>query len=305
MDFIICTPEVNRYGYRILPNGVLLDNFLKNPVALWVHDNHSYPVGKWENLRLLNGNLVASITEFAETEEGELVKKLVEGGFLNATSMGHNPIEWSEELSLLLPGQTRPTVTKSELLEISFVPVPGNPGAVRLTLSGGKEDVDAILPLLNQQSDTNMKEVIKLLGLAEGATEQDVLAVVKNMQDTIARNNDAAIETLLQLGKSKGLVTTDNEKVYRKLAAESFADIEYLFKNTPELKKETEPASVVDILKAAKLASKTTEDGDDRTSWTFDDWSKKDPRGLLAMKKSDPAKYSALAASKAQNVHLI
>jgi hypothetical protein len=44
----------------------------------------------------------------------------------------------------------------------------------------------------------------------------------------------------------------------------------------------------------------------ERDSWDFSDWSKKDPKGLLSMKGSDLEKYNKLAAdhlSKVTAVH--
>lgn len=305
MDFIICTNEVNRYGYRILPEGIQLDNFQKNPVALWMHDNWSYPVGRWENIRWQNGQLVASIT-FSEDEDAQRLKRLVEEQIISATSMGHRPIEWSEDPTLLLPGQTRPTVTKTELLEVSFVTVPGNPGAVRLCLAAGTPADEDFLPLI--KTNFEMDKILKALALAAGAGEDAVVAAITNLQtlaDTATKN---AVNSLLSYGRNKGIVNDGNETLYRQLATQSFDTVQQLFEkeqkadpaqsSTPEPDAVSLSAFLADVKKT--LGANQGSDKDDRTGWTFDQWSKQDPDGLLKMKRTAPDQYQALAEAKAK-----
>ena len=118
--------------------------------------------------------------------------------------------EVSVEPSMLVPGQTRPTITKSKLVEVSIVDIGANDDALRL-MKGGKvltlasgEDCD-VLPLLAKPAEPatkaqmaqgrrndniitintneNMNEKINLaLGLSKDATEAEALAAIVGLQ---------------------------------------------------------------------------------------------------------------------------
>ena len=318
MDFIICTPQVNRYGYRILPEGVRLDNFKKNPVALWMHEYDDVPVGRWENLRLENGNLVATIA-WSNEEDAQKLRRLAEEGVISATSMGFDPISWTEDDTLLLQGQTRPTVIDAELLEISFVTVPGNPGAVRLNLSNN-QGVDDILPILSKKSDKMDKKILEALSLPDGAGVDAVMTAINQLKTTAAEVStlrDQAIASLLAVGESKGMVTDDNRAHYKKLATADFATVQALFgaapaasakENKPEGKTTEAPKEVsltALINEVQKLNGNGGKPSDSRDDWDFDKWSKEDPDGLLKLRKEDPEKYTELAKAKAKKAGAI
>src|SRR4051812_16619520 len=55
IDFIISTATPDRYGDTIAVNGWRLENFRKNPVVLWLHNNQQPPVAKASNVRAEGG----------------------------------------------------------------------------------------------------------------------------------------------------------------------------------------------------------------------------------------------------------
>lgn len=315
MDFIICTPEVNRKGYRILPEGIRLENFKKNPVALWVHDMDgwmNFPVGRWENLRIEGVNLVGSIV-FSEEEQAQKIKRLAEEGVICATSMGHSVITYTEDPAYLMPGQTRATVTATELLEVSFVPVPANPGSVRLTLSNGG-DPDNFLPVVNQQPAKMNKELLQALGLAEGASVEAAIAAVNKLNSDAAQVETLraqAVDSLLAVGESKGIVNDKNREHYKTLGLSNLPSLKGIFDaeeglalkvegtNSSTTAPKEEGLTLTGLLSVLKQSGTGKPNGDERESWSFDQWSQKDSAGLLKMKKDDPEKYLALAAAKA------
>lgn len=319
MDFIICTPQVNRYGYRILPEGVRLDNFKKNPVALWMHEYDDVPVGRWENLRLENGNLVATIA-WSNEEDAQKLRRLAEEGVISATSMGHDPISWTEDDTFLLQGQTRPTVTETELLEISFVTVPGNPGAVRLNLSNN-QGVDDILPILSKKSDKMDKKILEALGLPDGAGVDAALSAINKIKTTAAEVEtlrNQAIASLLAVGESKGMVTDANREHYKKLASVDFGTVQALFgtalaapaqpekpADKPAATEAQKEVSLTALIAEVQKLNKNNQPGDSRDDWNFDKWSKEDPEGLLKLRKENPEKYSKLAKAKAKEAGAI
>ena len=125
---IASTASADRQGDSIIQSGWDTNNFKKNPVMLWAHDYSALPIAKATGVNVDNRGLVLDY-EFAPAEGNPMaqqVKTLVDGGFLNAVSVGFIPLE-----------RNGSQITKMELLEVSFVPVPANPQALQLMMSKG------------------------------------------------------------------------------------------------------------------------------------------------------------------------
>jgi len=179
MRFIISDESVNRYGYRILSRGMSTASFEKNPVVFYNHGTYSLPIGKGKDLQHeVDGTITLDIDFDMEDEQAVAVQKKAERGFLNACSVGIDVLETSTDATLVLTGQTRPTVTRSELLELSICGIPGNRNALRLN-GVHTEDMEHILPRINHtKEELKMKQVFEQLGLPEMATKEDILAQV-------------------------------------------------------------------------------------------------------------------------------
>ena len=143
-DFVLTTDSVDRYGGRILPNGVDFTAFNLNPVMLLEH--WGSPIGKWENLRLsADGRRIIGTAVFDESDEkGAEIARKVADGFVNACSIGVRVLAWSEDEADMIAGQTWETVTKCELLECSIVAIPANSDAVVLTRSVSNNKTEQI-----------------------------------------------------------------------------------------------------------------------------------------------------------------
>lgn len=134
--FVISTAGVDRDNDTIAAGGWQLDNYRKNPVVLWAHDYTCLPVAKAIQVGVENDQLVAT-AEFADHDFANAVLRLLDGGFLRATSVGFRPISYSiNEERRGYDFQTQ------ELLEFSVVPVPANAEALALA---GLADGDAAL----------------------------------------------------------------------------------------------------------------------------------------------------------------
>lgn len=124
---------VDRAGEVIKVSWRELNNFFKNPVII---ANHQYKVENiiWKatNVFVENEKLVVEWV-FATTELAQDVRKLYDGGFIKTVSVGFIPKERDPQHSNI--------ITKAELLEVSFVPVPCNPNALSLW----KEIVDDLI----------------------------------------------------------------------------------------------------------------------------------------------------------------
>lgn len=114
---------IDRMGDSIDQQGWELDNFKSNPVMPWAHNYSELPVAKVTGLSVTDKGLEAEF-EFAPAEgnpKAQQIKVLYDEGYLNAVSVGFIPKERSGNI-----------ITKAELLEISFVPVPANQEALKL-----------------------------------------------------------------------------------------------------------------------------------------------------------------------------
>jgi HK97 family phage prohead protease len=117
---VFSTADEDRHGDVVEQNWDL-KSYKKNPVYL---DSHNYDsiehiIGRITSLRSKEG-LQGDIEFALDNPKGLLAFKLAEGGFLNTSSVGFIPKEFSD----------KGNITKSELLEISAVSVPANPEAL-------------------------------------------------------------------------------------------------------------------------------------------------------------------------------
>jgi len=137
---ILSDSSLNRYGYRVLTSGMLLEAFKKNPVMLYMHFRdegspiwgETKAIGHWEDIQL-EGDVLSAIPVFDKVDQlSKDIAAKYEAGTYNAASVGIRIIATSANKDLLVPGQTRETVTESELMEASIVDIPANSNAVRL-----------------------------------------------------------------------------------------------------------------------------------------------------------------------------
>jgi HK97 family phage prohead protease len=149
MRFIASDETVDRYGDIIRVAGWQLDNFRKNNVLLFGHDSHSVPVGRVTNIEAdTKAKQLVADTEFrpeGDSAFADDVWRAVDGGFLNAASVGFmptatpNPIYGDAEEDGWKP-VTGFEFVGQDLLELSVVPVPANPSALAVAKSLGIAD---------------------------------------------------------------------------------------------------------------------------------------------------------------------
>lgn len=199
---ILSDPSLNRYGYRVLTEGIDISSFEKNPILLYMHfrDEGSSvwgnykAIGHWKDIRVEDGVLSAEPV-FDEVDElSKTVAAKFNAGTFNAASIGIRILATSGEKEFLVPGQTRETVTKCELLEASIVDVPANANAVRLYdrstsayLAAGM-DANAVPELkLLTTSVMNFKKKWKsvLAFLSIGEDKADATAITDEQLDSL------------------------------------------------------------------------------------------------------------------------
>ena len=303
---IISTDGLNRYKFRVLSSGGKFEKYLKNPVLLFGHDWSKAPIGRLEDIKVEGDNITA-IPVFDEDDElGLACKHKYEKGFLFAASIYFDPLTTSSDPALTLPGQIGETVTEWELLEVSMVTIPGNSeAAIGLSYSRSSRE---ITPLTQKTVLMDYSKIAQALGLdAASITDDLVVLAIQNLKNQITALGASRIDALIAVGKQAGTVTTENEETYRTLAAADFDATSALFaqKVVAPAPAPAQPAqTIVGMLSAGTPggANPPANPADDRSSWTFDDWSKKDYKGLSALRKTDPAKYQALAQAKYDSV---
>lgn len=127
--FKATTAATDRQGEIVTAAGWKTANYTANPVVL---DAHNYGtigaiLGKCLEVRATGDGLEADIV-FAKTAAGELAEALVEDGMLNAVSVGFQSLKRERGAKAGDPLRH----TEKDLMEISMVPVPANPEALRL-----------------------------------------------------------------------------------------------------------------------------------------------------------------------------
>lgn len=123
-EVVISTADFDRQGESIDQNGWDLINYKNNPVVLWGHDYWSLPIGITDDIEAIEGKLVAK-GRFAPEEANpfaQQVRRLYDLKIVRATSVGFIAREMQGSV-----------ITKAELLEFSFVPVPANPFSLSLS----------------------------------------------------------------------------------------------------------------------------------------------------------------------------
>lgn len=192
---ILSDSSLNRNGYRVLTEGIRLDAFKKNPVMLYMHlrDEGSplwgnyKAIGHWEDIQV-NGDELSAIPVFDKVDDlSKEVAAKYEAGTFSAASIGIRIIATSANKDLLVPGQTRETITESELMEVSIVDIPANANAVRLydrtssaLLAAGK-DANCV-PALSKPTEKRMKvnlswkAILAFLGIAADKAETTELS---------------------------------------------------------------------------------------------------------------------------------
>ena len=144
IEVVMTTRDVDRDGDIVETKGIELKNFLENPVVLWAHNASLPPIGKILDI-VQEDTLMRGTVKFASTPMAEEIFQLYVGGFLKTWSIGFG----TKELDYLKNEENDITgyhLQKTELYELSAVPVPANPEALVRACKGLKdEDLKGVL----------------------------------------------------------------------------------------------------------------------------------------------------------------
>lgn len=232
--FKVSDESINSKGYWVLTQGIEIPSSGTVPLFYDHEVEGKLALGKWKNfVPESDGSLTAEV-EFDEKDNFALeLQRKVDDGFITTCSISFLVKESSKDKKLLKAGQTRPTVTKGRLVEISLCAIPSNENAVKLS---AEQTEDVMLPIIElsveQKEENNMKNLKELLSekglslndlsLPETATEEQIIAAIQKLAVKETASELTAAEkfadSVIAYGKLTGVVNEKNEASFKKLA---------------------------------------------------------------------------------------
>jgi hypothetical protein len=216
-EFIGSTSSPDRAGDVVIQNWEL-DAFRANPVIMYGHDLGGLPIGKAEKVWLEKGVLKFRV-KFVPAEVypfAGIVAKLAELGYLRATSVQFNVLEfgeWSAEERKRAKAEGRTLgqlINRSELLELSIVSVPMN--AEALIQAGPKGKIAPVyaaakspgaLQVITKGLDSQKaKEWLSMSMNTKAKGLKEIIAALENPEGT-PEERGAAIEELKELADAE------------------------------------------------------------------------------------------------------
>lgn len=263
-EVVISTSRINCYGSRVLTSGIDLSQFHKNPLLLWMHrrsyDGSSMPIGRIENIRIDGDKLIGTPIFDEQDEFAKKIAQKWEKGFLRMASAGIEVLEYSSAPEHLMQGQTRPTITRCKLEEVSIVDIGGNDDALQLYHAGkllqlAKGEDCEHLPLLElstpqkEQSlkpHTMNKEILQLLGLSDTATESEALGALRLLKEKADKTETltlASITAVVDAAVADKRITADQKDHFIGLG--KMAGVESLSATLALMKPAMKPTEVI------------------------------------------------------------
>ena len=273
------TSKTNSHGFRIAMEGMDTSRFRENPVMLYRHNDDDV-IGRWHNLRVDDGRLLADAEFDQDDELAAKVAGKVERGFIKGCSMGICIKDMQETADGWI-------ATKSELMEASVCSIPSDAGAVTLyDIDRRQLSIDEVKLQfsINDKKLTKEEMEVNNENLAQDlAAKDNEIAALKAQ---LAEQKKKEIDSFLSAAVKEGKITEESKSEYALLAADNFDTVKKVIdgkKAEPEDKRVSLAAMV------GKQASKY----DGKT------WDELDRAGMLAALRAEvPEKYAELYKQK-------
>jgi phage head maturation protease len=147
----ISTKNPDRSKDEVMPEGMIAENYLKNPVVAAFHNYHEPAIAKTLELTQTGDGIVAKLqfTPAGVNKTADMLYDMYKGGFMNAWSIGFIPkrYEQKEDHGYI--------IREWELLEYSAVLVPDNPEALTMLRSKGLNTDDLMEKEIAPDSEKN------------------------------------------------------------------------------------------------------------------------------------------------------
>jgi len=170
---------------------------------------------------------------------------------------------------------------------------------------GNLSTAELMSRVMNEYTTTkknSMKEIAKMLGLSEDATEQQIIEALKAREKSMSDREKALIARYMALGEKAGIVNEKNKEKMQKLATADLSLFVDMIEDASEKEEAEEEETVTtkpvsnekkrlsDVInKAGAGKGKTDKDAHD-----WDWYQKHNPQALKDMEKSDPDKFNRL-----------
>ena len=165
-SFVASTENSDRYGDVIDQKGWQLEAYNRNPVVLLNHNSNSLPIGKGK-VEVREGELVIDVEFDPNDELAQRVENKVKNGYINAVSVGFNPVESVRRSELPKEhkafGKRGMFFQKSELLEVSIVTIPANSDATAKQFNALEKRLSDL-----EESMTELKHILEVEVLEDG-----------------------------------------------------------------------------------------------------------------------------------------
>lgn len=202
---------------------------------------------------------------------------------------------WFSAQEAQTAGLVDEVVTTSRKEELSNLSVP--------------ELMSRIMNEYQSSKKTEMKEIAKVLGLPENATEQQILDAIRAKETATDEREQSLVAGLLALGKKNGTVTEKNEERMKRLASADFELFAEMVTDTPDAGEEvreenenggltTRTSGQAESSRLSEVLNKVRKDkngkGSPKEFHNWDWYQKHDHEALLRMEREDPARFKAL-----------
>lgn len=231
--FRVSDEAINNYGFRVLTSGIDMSGFNLNPIGLYNHNglktlsDETLPICRWEQVVTENNEMFA-VPVFSKLEHAQKIATLVDEDILRAASIGIQILEVSSDPALMLDGQTKPTVTRCRLREISIVDIPSNKYAVALYDADDNliENLSDALPDFDftKNKNSEMKKIYGMFNLADDTNEDVVVGEIKKLsaraeaaEAQLKAVKGAQVKEILDAAEKEGRINAATRPAYEKL----------------------------------------------------------------------------------------
>ncbi len=260
-DFVLSDSSVNVYGFRLLTEGCMLDEVMKNPIGYYGHDKEDGVLLKWEDIRLDGDRILGKPVINMEHPRAERTVQEIEEGFLNAASVGNIHLEEyhlednpNDSENPILVG------TKWYYKECSLVDSPGNRNAFKL-YDANEQPInlsDLTTNFINKSKSPDMRELqlkitpalVSMLGLSDNADGTELAQKISDLNDRAKAGDKAVNENKKLTTELKDLKEAQTAKAVSDLLDKGMTDkkLTVAMKNKLATDYATNPEGLKDLM---------------------------------------------------------
>ena len=265
----------NMHGFTLDLAGLDMERFKTNPVMLFSHD-YKNVIGRWDNIRLESGRLLADADFDMDDETGARVAKKVEKGYLKGASLGM-------KIKKIRDTDSGVVVTAAELMEVSIVSVPSDAGAIVLyddeqnivNLEAVKKIFNNVLKHKKMDENKVTELTAQVTTLTADVASRDTR--ITELEAKVQTFEKQRVETLVNNAIAAKKIGADEKETYTALAAKDYEAVERILSRMQGV-----AGRVVTQLEAGKTTTTLS-------------WDELDKAGRLAtLKANNPEEYQRL-----------